>query len=63
MTPKPFDQSSCPRGHEDMMWPTMKYLFGLVNELYVIKVMFLEGKREKQISNWRVGHLNLRTWR
>lgn len=41
-----------------MMWPTMKYLFALVNELYVIKVMFLEGKRKKQISNWRVGHLN-----
>ena len=30
-----------------MMWVTMKYLFGLVNELDVIKVLFLEGKTEK----------------
>ena len=50
MTPKSFDQSSCSQGHEDMMWATMKYLFGLVNELDVIKVLCLEGKADKLVT-------------
>lgn len=26
-----------PQGHKDMVWTIRKYLFGLLNELYVIK--------------------------
>ena len=51
-------QSSCSQGHEDMMWVTMKYLFGLVNELDVIKVLFLEGKTEKLVT----GELDIWIW-
>lgn len=50
MISKSFDQSSCSQGHEDMMWVTMKYLFSLVNELDVIKALFLEGKTEQLVT-------------
>ena len=50
MISKSFDQSSCSQGNEDMMWVTMKYLFSLVNELDVIKALFLEGKTEQLVT-------------